>query len=115
MGGLHHILDEPEHSVRYHSVLHCLQAVPGQGDQRDSVQELSAKCETEEQAHTHRQHPINEQPDQRNYMKQPSNFHVKQCTDMCCARFGSQCNTECFTVYMVHYQKDLNLQLISKV
>lgn len=72
MGSLHHISDEPEHSLRYHSVLHRLQAVPGQGDERDSVQELSAKCETEEQAHTHGQRPINEQPDQRNDMKQPS-------------------------------------------
>lgn len=54
MGCLHHVFDEPEHSARHHSVLHRLQAVPGQGDQRDSVQELSAKCETEEQAHTHR-------------------------------------------------------------
>lgn len=72
MGHLHHLPDEPEHSVRYHSVLHCLQAVPGQGDQCDSVQELSQERETEEQAHTHRQHPINEQPDQRNDMKQAS-------------------------------------------
>lgn len=89
MGSLHHVPDELEHRVRHHSVLHCLQAVPGQGDQCDSVQELSAKCETEEQTHTHRQHPIYEQPDQRNDMKQPSNFLVKQHSDMYCARFGT--------------------------
>lgn len=82
MGSLHHVPDERKHSVRYHSVLHRLQAVPGQGDQCDSVQKLFAKCETEEQAHTHRQHPINEQPDQRNDMKQQSDIRVEQCADM---------------------------------
>lgn len=88
MGSHHHLPDEPEHRVRYHPVLHRLQAVPGPGDQCDLVQELPEKCETKEQTHTHRQHPIAEQPDQCNDIKQPSNFHVEQHVDVHRARFG---------------------------
>lgn len=87
MGCLHHIPDEHEHSVRHHFVLHCLQAVPGQGDQRDSVQELSAECETEKQAHGQR--PINEQLDQRNDLTRASHFHVKKQTVISCACCGA--------------------------
>lgn len=52
--GFHHLPHDHEHRVGHCSLLHCFQTVPGQGDQRDPVQELFTKRETEEQTHTHR-------------------------------------------------------------
>lgn len=40
---------------------------------------------------------------------------MSNSTVICSVYAMEQCNTECFTVYMVHYQKDQNLQLIFEV
>lgn len=85
MGRLHHVPNESEHGLGHHLVLHRLQTVPGQGDQRDPVQELPAKRQAKEPAHTHRKRQVAEQLNQCNDMKLCGTDTVATvCIGVCC-------------------------------